>query len=85
MLFPCQLLCELKVSTHVHHLNLVCHGSLEGLRRSTLCFLEGLRSLGRGNWREISRDFVTTRTPTIRKIFAPTDSTPQEGEHLFVV
>ncbi|KAK2397629.1 lysM domain receptor kinase [Trifolium repens] len=23
MLFPCQLLCVLKVSTHVHHLNLV--------------------------------------------------------------
>ncbi|WJX27919.1 hypothetical protein P8452_16693 [Trifolium repens] len=44
----------------------VCHGSLEGLKRSTLCFLEGFRSLGRGNWREMSRDFVTNRTPTIR-------------------
>jgi SHAQKYF class myb-like DNA-binding protein len=27
-------------------------------------FLRGLEKLGKGNWRGISRDFVTTRTPT---------------------
>ncbi|KAJ1430316.1 SANT/Myb domain [Sesbania bispinosa] len=27
-------------------------------------FLEGLEKLGKGNWREISKKFVTTRTPT---------------------
>lgn len=27
-------------------------------------FVEGLKKLGKGNWRGISRVFVTTRTPT---------------------
>jgi SHAQKYF class myb-like DNA-binding protein len=27
-------------------------------------FLRGLEKLGKGKWRGISRDFVTTRTPT---------------------
>jgi SHAQKYF class myb-like DNA-binding protein len=29
-----------------------------------MIFLRGLEKLGKGNWRGISRDFVTTKTPT---------------------
>lgn len=41
-----------------------------------LQFLTGLKKLGRGNWRGISRLFVPTRTPTQVRRFLPLQLTP---------
>ncbi|CAL9755297.1 unnamed protein product, partial [Musa acuminata subsp. burmannicoides] len=43
---------------------MILRSSMDGPRKSTACSWLDSKKLGKGDWRGISRSFVTRRTPT---------------------